>query len=569
MRIYHAKIQNFRGIKEADFNFTKSVICLIGAGDSTKSTILDAIEYALSPNWFIPFDDSDFTDCDVSNEIIIEATVGSVPDELISDTKFGLHLRGWKESEQTIHDEPDDEDIRVLTIRLKVDQYLIPEWSVVTDRTPDGIRISYRDRQRFGVTRIGTNIENELSWTRGSSLLRLTADKQNAEQILLEANRQLRCPAGLDAIDDINTSIESTKEGAKSLGLDLPSLRVDIDPKSLRASVAVLSLHHGSIPVRRLGLGSRRLVAIGAQLRSINDGSIVLIDEIEHTLEPHRIKHLIRQLVEYSKNAKGQIIMTSHSPATLEELGAGPLYIVSNDSDTLKTAISEVRDTAQGTVRTIPEAFLSPRNIVCEGATEIGILRSFEKNILLPDAKSFALAKVIFVSGGGTEAPQRAKDLKEHGYDVCLFADSDRVSQWKYGDTELISLGIRVVRWADEACTEMRLVYDLPNKEGLRGLVETAIKATSKDNESILKSINDKLEENKLNCLDDIDTYLDEKALRRAIFEASVVSGNEWFKTITRGEIVGDFVFTSQYEKMKGTDFFKKINDLKEWVVAG
>ncbi len=77
MLIYHARIENFRGIKTSDFTLGENVNCLIGSGDSTKSTILDAIEYALCPNWFIPFDDSDFFNCDVTGgDIIIDITVG-------------------------------------------------------------------------------------------------------------------------------------------------------------------------------------------------------------------------------------------------------------------------------------------------------------------------------------------------------------------------------------------------------------------------------------------------------------------------------------------------------------
>jgi putative ATP-dependent endonuclease of the OLD family len=36
------------------------MICLIGPGDSTKTTILNAIEYALSPKWNLTFTDNDF-----------------------------------------------------------------------------------------------------------------------------------------------------------------------------------------------------------------------------------------------------------------------------------------------------------------------------------------------------------------------------------------------------------------------------------------------------------------------------------------------------------------------------
>lgn len=204
MQIYHIAIRHFRGIEQCQGTFKDRVVCLIGPGDSTKSTILDAIEYVLCPNWFIPLDDSDFTDGDVSKAITIDVTVGPVPNDLRLEGKFGMHLRDWSPTTQIIHDDAaeHEEDAPVLTIRLKVDRNLTPEWLVVTDRSPEGIRISYRDRQRFRVSRIGVNADSELSWTRGSALLRLTRDTDDAEQILLDAMRKVRETCKLNGVED-------------------------------------------------------------------------------------------------------------------------------------------------------------------------------------------------------------------------------------------------------------------------------------------------------------------------------------------------------------------------------
>ena len=153
MRVYYLAIKNFRGIKSAKIILEHPLICLVGAGDTTKTTILDAIEYALSPNWFIPLNDSDFTNCDFSKEISIEATVGPVPEELKSDNKLGLHLRGWDHDKHQLIDGPEESaHTRVVTIKLTIDSTLAPEWSVVTEGDPEGKYISYRDRQRFGVS---------------------------------------------------------------------------------------------------------------------------------------------------------------------------------------------------------------------------------------------------------------------------------------------------------------------------------------------------------------------------------------------------------------------------------
>jgi len=130
MQIYHVEIEHFRGIEHCRGAFSGQIVCLIGPGDSTKSTILDAIEYVLSPDWFIPFDDSDFTDLDVEKEVKIDVAVGPVPEQLLPDAKYGLHLRGWSREEKVVHDEPQEGDVPVMTVRLRVDKDLTPEWLV-------------------------------------------------------------------------------------------------------------------------------------------------------------------------------------------------------------------------------------------------------------------------------------------------------------------------------------------------------------------------------------------------------------------------------------------------------
>ena len=60
MKIKYIKIHNFRGISQLDWDVSGRFVCLIGPGDSTKSTILEAIELALTPRRTVTFDDADF-----------------------------------------------------------------------------------------------------------------------------------------------------------------------------------------------------------------------------------------------------------------------------------------------------------------------------------------------------------------------------------------------------------------------------------------------------------------------------------------------------------------------------
>ena len=79
MKIRHIKIERFRGIRKMEWRVGGDFVCLVGPGDSTKTTILDAVEFALSPRWNIPFDDSDFYNADTSAPIVITLTVGDRP----------------------------------------------------------------------------------------------------------------------------------------------------------------------------------------------------------------------------------------------------------------------------------------------------------------------------------------------------------------------------------------------------------------------------------------------------------------------------------------------------------
>jgi predicted ATP-dependent endonuclease of OLD family len=92
-RIHEIKIKNFRGIKDFSQTFgAANFICLIGRGDSGKSTILDAISYVLSSRWNLTFFDSDFYNGEIDAPIEIEATLIDLPDNLILENRYGLHI---------------------------------------------------------------------------------------------------------------------------------------------------------------------------------------------------------------------------------------------------------------------------------------------------------------------------------------------------------------------------------------------------------------------------------------------------------------------------------------------
>lgn len=97
MKIRKIVIKNFRGVKALDWNVPPAdIFCLIGKGDSSKSTILEAIRYTFHPQWNLALSDSDFYQCKIADPIVIEITIGHLATDFCALNKYGLHLRGWE-----------------------------------------------------------------------------------------------------------------------------------------------------------------------------------------------------------------------------------------------------------------------------------------------------------------------------------------------------------------------------------------------------------------------------------------------------------------------------------------
>jgi len=171
------------------------------------------------------------------------------------------------------------------------------------------------------------------------------------------------------------------------------------------------------------------------------------------------------------------------------------------------------------------------------------------------------------VDGGGSSAPKRASDLREHGYDVCLFADSDTCAEWNPSETTLAAAGIKVVIWDDKCCSEKRIIDDLPGAQALFGFVKAA-KEGGISEQSILNALNDGLDTEKLADIGKIATYSDLSALKQAIYKASTSENKAWFKTVSRGETLGDFVFSTVFEQIENSDFHRKLKMLEGWALG-
>jgi ABC-type thiamine transport system ATPase subunit len=568
MKIRHIKIERFRGIRELEWRVGGDFVCLVGPGDSTKTTILDAVEFALSPRWNIPFDDSDFYDADTSEPIVITVTVGELPEEFKSDAKYGYLARGWA-ADGTLHDEPAEGDELVLSIQLRVDPSLEQSWTVVNDRNPEGKPITAKDREKLGCARLGDFLDRHFSWGRGSVLSRLTGEADSLSSILAEAGRAARdavTAVPQEKLQNLHGAAQEAKRVGEQFGVAAKTdYRPQLDMQSVSVGVGGISLHDGDVPLRRAGLGTRRLLAVAMQREVAKDGGVTLIDEVEQGLEPHRIRHLLRVLRGTDDSGQSRhVLMTTHAPVVLEELKAEQLRVVRAKDGV--TQVFNVDPVLQPIIRRASGAFLARKVLVCEGKTEIGLCRRLDQR-WSETGQSFALSGVAIADGNGEEAPKIAKAFADLGYDVALLGDSDKPLNPDRAALE--GAGAKVILWDGGVALEQRVVLDLPY-EGVAAVVELAMANWS--DQSIRDAVASRLGVASTLVVgqpaDWIGLGFVEADMRKAIGAAAKdhkISGRTgWFKRVDLAEELAG-ILIGYAAAITETDLCRKIVSLKEW----
>jgi putative ATP-dependent endonuclease of OLD family len=578
MRIVFVEIHNFRGIKKLAWAPAATVNCLIGPGDSTKTTILDAIELTLNPKPYLLADDSDFYDLDFNQQIKIIVTLAGLSPEFRSDDRYGMYLRGWKAQEAKIEDEPGDGLEDALSIRVVIDKSLEARWSIFNDRIDesesDPPTVRYKDAKQIATTRLGPFAERHLGWGRQSVLTRISESTNNINLQLADAGRAAR-----DAFREGNHEVfKEAASRAEKLGkrFAVPIREkyvAELDVQGVSLTTGGISLHDGKLPLRRLGTGSSRLI-VSAMQHDSGSSHIALIDEIEHGLEPHRIARLLKYLKnpvnDDDKALPPQIFMTTHSLVVIRELAVQDIFTARS-----KDGITDVRsvaanpdnyNAAQRHLRTSPDAFLAQRVIVGEGKTECGLLRGFDSWWSLTGKDSFALQGVIPIDGcGSPNAPVFAEHLLDLGYDVALLLDTD-----KPAPPSLIKRvkdkGGKVVEWPDSCSTEERIFLDVPWHIVI-ALVNFAVESEGVD--SVMANVNNACGAKKLAEITDLTLpkTLDNENYRRAIGVAAKNKSRPWFKDIDKAELLASIIapcLNQIIEKPLAATIF----DLREWVDA-
>lgn len=467
-RIRLVEIKHFRGIKALTWQPGSGINCLVGPGDSGKSSVLDAIDLCLGARRNAQFTDADFHLLDVNIPIEIVLTLGELDDDLKNIETYGMYVRGFDSRTGIVEDEPENDAETVLTLKLTVASDLEPTWTLMSQRAEaQGLsrNLNWSDRVRLAPTRIGVMADYHLGWRRGSVLNRISEERADASAALAKAGRDARSAFGDQAQDQLGETLGIVATTAKELGIPIgANIKALLDAHSVSFSGGTISLHdEDGVPLRGLGTGSTRLLVAGLQRKAAAQSSIILIDELEHGLEPHRIIRFLGSLGAKEVQSPLQVFMTTHSPVALRELSGNQLLVMRGSLEKHDVRVVGTADDIQSTIRLYPDAFLARRVVVCEGASEVGLIRGIDQFRTRTGQTSIAAQGVALVdcTGGDPDRPfKRATAFHDLGYQVAVVRDDDKKPTAGVEDA-FTSSGGKVISWRDGRALEDELFQSL------------------------------------------------------------------------------------------------------------
>lgn len=567
-KLAHLKISHFRGIESFEQKFVNGITCIIGRGDSGKSTILDAIAYLFSQSWSVHLNDSDFYKCNTNIPIVIEGVISSVPEDMLA--KYGKHIRGLKNDCVLVDDMESADAVdaeSVLTIRLSVGKDLEPSWNIVSYNGEEPSIIKANDRAKLNVFSVSDYTDRHFSLNKGNPLYSLYKQINEGavlddENKVLDVIREAKLEFDKSIGGKFDAVIKEITKMASTLGVTLQDMKAMLDHRDIAISENKVSIHEGGVPFRLKGKGTKRLLSLAIQLALTEPSGVILIDEIEQGLEPDRVQHLVNVLSKYKDR---QIIITTHSRNVLVELPCDALYIMTENAQKLKHVEGEV----QGCIRKNPEALFAKKILVCEGATEIGLCRALNNFRCTKEKESLACKGVCLADGTGRELEKYVMGFNNLGFKTALLCDSDDNKVNKLKQT-FKDAGVEIVDCEDELAFEQQMFKDV-SWQIVQEVVSlyNAICKTEKglSDEDAKRMAFNQVKEKRANKESYNENWLatESDELRNALGLAAK-SGDGWYKRISKAEALGNILF-SHYDEIAAETHIKfEFGKLITWI---
>jgi putative ATP-dependent endonuclease of OLD family len=189
-------------------------------------------------------------------------------------------------------------------------------------------------------------------------------------------------------------------------------------------------------------------------------------------------------------------------------------------------------DDVQRTIRLYPDAFLAPYVIVCEGASEVGLVRGLDQYRAANGQRPISAKGASLVDCGGGEADKsfkRAAAFHALGYRAAIVRDDD-LKPTEAVESAFIAGGGKVVAWRNGRTLEDELFVSLTD-DGIDKLIERAVELHGEE------LVNEHIKSASQN--EDLNTVQTEVLIgitsesREILGKAARTKRAGWFKSVT------------------------------------
>lgn len=484
MLIRRLTLRRFRQFEDFTWEPSAGINCLVGPGDGGKTTLLEAISRATSASPYGPAAEHDYFRRRTADGFEIELVLGALEDHL-----KGMYrppsLWGWVGPGEPLRDAPvDAEAVLVILVRGTPDLEL--EHRV---RSPDGEELFFAadKRRQFGLCRVGDarGSAREFRMARGSLVERtLGRDEVRgaAASAVREASKLLHIPPEVvGRLDELAGRLRADGLVADSVTLEL------LSPPG-QSLLGLLGLALGergeAIPLSQAGQGTQRLTSFLLARALALTPALLVIDELEVGLEPYRRRLLVQRLRKLLETG-GQAFVTTHSSTVLSELEVDEVHRLDWRLEAAPTPaeldgaeppvdtprlvrtprLTRLSADLSRTKADNAEALLCRLPVVCEGQTEVELLRVLLDQLAERDGYSLAALGVQVVDGGGQPHVFGVVDAyREAGFRLGLLLDEEPA----HSGTRAACAAhdeVFAAAWADAVCTEDALSKGLTLKQ--------------------------------------------------------------------------------------------------------
>lgn len=528
MVIRSLSVRRYRGLEDFSWQPRPGINCLVGPGDAGKTTVLEAIALLLYPRRPPLISEYAYYRRRLSEGFEIEAVIGGLTDAATGAMRLAP-LRGWLNGE--LHPLPDEggaEAVLVARVTGSADLELAYE---LIPASGDPVPFTTTMRQQLILAELGADERGsrELRLAQGSLLERHLSGidfRRPLTFAIASASTRLELP------DEAERAIERIRERFKSAGLP-SALRLGLLAPQGFPLVGLLSLFSGTdpteaVPLAASGSGTRQLALFRLALSLVEGAPILVFDEPESGLEPYRQRAVIAELRRLIMPG-GQAFLTTHSPAILDSLDPGELWLLRAGESPISLGADPIADV----VRRAPDALLSRILVLCEGRTEVGFLRPLLDRLAAEDQLgSLDLLGARLISGTGQpKILAEAEALVAAGIGCGLFADAEDKHA---GRRQRLAAEGRCAygSWDGVRNVEEAVAMWLPFEQ-LPEVVALAAAQLNRSTEPLLQQVAERCDHPGVRDLAQLREISGEPAVREAL--ARAMNEGSWFKDPERG----------------------------------